>query len=117
MSTIQAERVAGGERRQWHRVKVHLPVRLVDTEGCFEVVSGWTVDIGVGGLRAQVERPLSGSVEATVQIELASGCALLCEALVAGGGAVGEGWEYRLAFRNLEAGEIAALEHLVSHAD
>ena len=116
MTTIEAERVRGADRRRWPRVKVRLPVRLVDTEGSFSVLSGETVDIGVGGLRAQVDGPLSGSVEATVCIDLTSGHALVCEALVAGGGAVDDGWEYRLAFRNLDDDDIAALEEVVEHA-
>jgi len=116
MSTIEAERVRGADRRRWPRATVRLPVRLIDTEGSFSVLSGETVDIGVGGLRAQVDGPLSGEVEATVCIDLSSGEALVCEALVAGGGPIEDGWEYRLAFRNLEAADIAALELVVDQA-
>lgn len=116
MTTIEAERVQGAERRRWPRVQRRLPVRLVDTEGSFGVVSGQTVDIGVGGLRARVDGPLSGSVEATVRIDLSAGQSLLCEALVAGGGPVEGGWEYRLAFRNLDGADVLALEQLVDHA-
>jgi len=115
MATIEAERVRGVDRRRWPRARVHLPVRLVDTEGSFRVVSGQTVDIGVGGLRAQVDGPLSGSVETTVCIELSPDRALVCEALVAGGGAGPDGWEYRLAFRNLDDDDITALERIVEH--
>lgn len=116
MTTMEAERTRGADRRRWPRAQVRLPVRLVDTEGAFSVLRGQTVDIGVGGLRAQVDGPLSGSVEATVSIDLSSDHALVCEALVAGGGAVEGGWEYRLAFRNLDPDDIAALEQLVRHA-
>jgi len=51
-----------------------------------------------------------------VCIDLSSGEALVCEALVAGGGPIEDGWEYRLAFRNLEAADIAALELVVDQA-
>jgi len=113
MATMEAERVRGGDRRQWPRAQVSLPVRLVDTENSFRLVSGRTVDIGVGGLRARVDGPLSGAVEATVCVDLDHGRALVCEGLVAGGGAVDGGWEYRLAFRNLDPEDVAALERLV----
>ncbi len=116
MTTIEAERIRGADRRRWPRAEVRLPVHLIDTEGSFSVVSGETVDISIGGLRARVEGPLSGAVEATVRIDLSGGHALLCEALVAGGGAVEDGWEYRLAFRNLDPDDITALEDIVRHA-
>lgn len=116
MSTIEAERLRGADRRRWPRVEVRLPVRLIDTEGGFSVLSGQTCDICVGGLRARVDGPLSGEVEATVCIDLTSDHTLVCGAMVAGGGPVDGGWEYRLAFRNLEPDEIAALELVVDAA-
>lgn len=114
VTTIEADRVRGADRRRWPRARVRLPVCLVDTEGSFSVLTGETVDIGVGGLRAHVDGPLSGSVEATVRIDLSDRHALVCEALVAGGGVVEDGFEYRLAFRNLDPDDVAALEDLVS---
>ena len=116
MVTIEQERVTVADQRRWPRAKVRLPVRLIDTEGSFSIRTGQTVDIGVGGLRAQVDGPLSGEVEATVRIDLSDGRALLCEALVAAGGAVEDGWEYRLAFRNLGPDDVAAIERVVRHA-
>lgn len=116
MTTIEAEREQEIDRRAWPRVPLRLPVRLVDTDATFGVVSGQTVDIGVGGLRARVDGPLSGSVEATVRIGLTSGQSLLCEAHVASGGPVEGGWEYGLAFRNLDATDVRALERLVHYA-
>lgn len=116
MTTIEVRRVRGADRRRWPRVEVRLPVHLVDTEGTFSVVSGQTVDIGIGGLRARVDGPLWGAVEATVRIELSSERALVCEGLVAGGGEVEDGWEYRVAFRNLDPDDIAALEDVVGRA-
>ena len=116
MATMEAERVGTPDRRRWPRAMLRLPVRLIDTDGTFSVLSGETLDIGVGGLRAHVDGPLSGSVEATVRIDLPDDHALVCEALVAGGGAIEDGWEYRLAFRNLDPDDIAALELLVLQA-
>ncbi len=116
MSIIEAERVRGSDRRRWPRADVRLPVRLIDTEGSFSVLIGETMDIGVGGLRAHVDGPLSGEVEATVCIDLTPERALVCEAMVAGGGAIEDGWEYRLAFRNLDPADVAALELVVAQA-
>lgn len=116
MSVMMADRVGGAERRRWPRAEVRLPVRLVDTDGTFSVLTGETVDIGIGGMRARVDGPLSGSVEATARIDTCFGRTLVCEAMVAGGGAVEGGWEYRLAFRNLDRDDIAELARIVDHA-
>lgn len=116
MSIIVADRVRRDDRRRWPRAAVCLPVRLIDTEGTFSVLSGETLDVSVGGLRAHVDGPLSGEVETTVRLDVTGDLALVCEALVAGGGAVEDGWEYRLAFRNLDPDDIAALERVVEAA-
>ncbi len=116
VNVIEAERVDGSDRRRWHRARVRLPLRLIDTEGDFRVLVGETVDLGVGGARVLVDGPLPGALRATVQLELSDGPALLCEATVAGGGAVEDGWEYRLAFADLEVHEVEALEQVVRGA-
>lgn len=115
MSVIEAEPVQRTDRRRWPRAQVSLPVRLVDTEGTFGVTSGETVDISVGGVRALVDGPLPGGFETTLWLDLTDR-ALVCEALVAGGGVVADGWEYRLAFRNLGPEDVATLERLVASA-
>lgn len=118
MSVIEAERseAAGAERRRWARARLRLPLRVVDSDGGFGVRLGETVDISVGGLLAQVDGPLAGAIEATVQLDLPAGATVVCQALVAGGGAVDDGWEYRLAFRNLEPHEVRAIEQAVLDA-
>ena len=116
MATIEADRVRSTDRRRWPRAGVSLPVRLIETEGRFNMLSGHTVELGVGGLRARLDGPLSGEVEATVCLDLEPGRTLVCEALVAGGGVCDGAWEYRLAFRNLEPDDVAALQRLVEQA-
>jgi len=116
MSVVEAERVDGRDRRRWQRARVRLPLRLIDTDGDFRVLVGETVDLSVGGVRVLVDGPLTGALRATVQLELAEGPALLCEARVAGGGAVEAGWEYRLTFADLEVEEEEALEQVVLRA-
>ena len=116
MATIEAERVRGADRRRWPRAQVRLPVRLVDTEATFSVLRGETVDIGVGGVRARVDGPLSGEVEATLCIDLAPSRTAVCEALVVGGGADGDAFEYRLAFRDLDPDDRTELDRLVQQA-
>lgn len=121
MSIIEAAQVSRDDRRQWSRASVRLPLCIVDTEGGFGVLTGEAVDLSVGGLRALVDGTLGGAMETTVRLDLIDGPALLCEALVAGGGAVDGtvdgAWEYRLAFRNLSAEETLALERLVADQD
>lgn len=116
MSVIEAERLSEVDRRRWARARVRLPVRVVDTEDSFRVLVGETLDVCVGGMRAVIDGALFGTVEVTVQMELVDDAPLVCQALVADGGAVDGGWEYRLAFRNLADREVAALAHLVEHA-
>jgi hypothetical protein len=116
MSAMVAERIGGADRRRWPRAEVRLPVRLVDTEGSFSVLSGETVDISIGGMRARVDGPLAGSIEATARIDLTLERTVVCQAMVAGGGPVEGGWEYRLAFRDLDRDDIAELARIVDHA-
>ena len=113
MSVIEVEQPGMIERRKWLRASVQLPLRVVDTEDTFRVLVGETRDLSVGGMRAALDGPLFGTIEATVHIELRDGSPLVCQAMVAGGGAVADGWEYRLAFRDLSEVEVAALEDLV----
>jgi len=113
MSVIEAERIDGRDRRRWQRARVRLPLRLIDTEGDFRVLLGETVDLSLGGARVVVDGPLPGALRASVQLELPDGLALLCEATVAGGGAIEDGWEYHLAFADLEVHELQALEQVV----
>ena len=116
MSVMEAEWARPDDRRLWPRVILRLPVRVVDTESSFSVLTGETVDVSVGGVLASTDGPLGGAMQATVQLDLPGGQTLVCEARVASGGAVDEGWQYRLAFGNLEVAEIEALEQLVGRA-
>ena len=116
MSVIEAAQVDGRDRRRWHRARVRLPLRLIDTDGDFRVLVGETIDLSAGGVSVLVDGPLTGALRATVQLELAAGSALLCEARVAGGGVVEDGWEYRLAFADLEVHEMEALDQVVRGA-
>ena len=113
MSVIEAERLRSEDRRRWPRAAVHLPLCIIDTEGDFRVLTGESVDVSVGGVLAVVDGPLAGALQATVRLELADGCALVCEARVAGGGAVDGGWQYRLAFVDLASDEVEALDQVV----
>ena len=113
MSVMEAELVRSADRRRWPRVNVRLPLRIIDTDGDFRVLTGETVDVSVGGVLAVVDGPLTGALQATVRLHLVDGPALVCGARVAGGGAVDGGWQYRLAFFDLASDEVEALAHAV----
>jgi len=113
MSVLEAKRTSRTDRRWWPRATLRLPVRVVDTEGTFGVLTGSTLNISVGGLEARFDGPLPGTVATTVHVDLPVGEVLVCEALIAGGGAVGDSWVYRLAFRDLDHHEVGVLENLV----
>ena len=95
---------------------MRLPLRVVDTEDSFRVLIGETIDIGVGGVRAVLDGPLFGTLEATVHLDLGGRSPLVCEALVLAGGAVEDGWEYHLAFRGLDPHESTTLADVVARA-
>ncbi len=116
MSVIEAEQRDQVERRRWPRAALRMPIRVVDTEDTFRVLIGETLDVSVGGVRVVLDGPLFGTVEASVHLELDGQDALVCRALVAGGGAVDDGWEYRLAFRGLDPDECMTLADLVALA-
>jgi len=104
------------ERRLEPRLLVHLPVHVVDTEGDFGIITGETVDLGVGGLRARLWEPLPSTCETTVQLDLPDGTEVVTEARVADGGATPDGFEYRLVFLHLGASEADALSRLIADA-
>ncbi|MEJ7765992.1 MAG: PilZ domain-containing protein [Acidimicrobiales bacterium] len=113
MGVVEAERTNGTDRRWWPRAAVRLPLRVVDTEGGFGVIGGETLNISVGGLAGCFDGPLPGTVATTIQVDLGADQVLTCEALIAGGGPVGESWEYRLAFQDVEPEDAEALDQLV----
>ena len=116
MSVVEAEWVRPHDRRRWPRVRLRLPLRVVDSESSFSVLTGETVDVSVGGVLASTDGPIGGAMKATVQLDLPDGQTVVCEVRVASGGAVEDGWQYRLAFGSLEVAEIDALERLVRRA-
>lgn len=116
MNVIEAERLAGTDRRRWPRAAVRLALRVVDTDDSFRVIIGGTLDVGVGGVRAVLDGPLFGTLEVTLHLELGERPPLVCEALVVDGHAVDDGWEYRLAFRNLDPHEVVALADVAAVA-
>ena len=116
MSVIVAVRGDQVDRRRWPRAAVRIPIRVVDTEDTFRVLIGETIDVGVGGVRAVLDGPLFGTIEASVHLDLDGFGPLVCQALVADGGAIEDGWEYRLAFRDLEPREVRALANVVARS-
>lgn len=94
-------------------VDLRLPVHVVDTEGDFGVCTGVSVDLGLRGVVAWLAQPLPSTCETTVQLELPDGTEVVTGAVVAEGGADGEGWLYRLVFPSLEDADIRAIASIL----
>jgi hypothetical protein len=110
--------VAGVERvqrRHAPRAMVALPVRLaVGATPSPAVLTGETVDVSTGGCRVTTERPWPEHSDPVVSIELPSGDAVVTQARVVTVDLTGRGWEYRLAFPEIEDGDRERLSRLVA---
>lgn len=103
------------QRRRWPRKRMDLPVTLCPVEGgSIEGVPGRTVDVGVGGVCVETLRPVEAHDEAMIIVRLPDGSTVVSGAAMVAVEDLGDGWRYRLAFRNLEDGDAARLAALTS---
>ena len=102
------------QRRRWPRRRLELRVTLCPVKGTsrLEGVPGRTVDVSVGGLCAETVRPVEGDGDPMVILDLPDGARIVAAAVTVAADDLGDGWRYRLAFRDLDsddAGRLAAL--------
>ncbi len=108
---IEVQRI---QRRRWPRRRLELRVTLCPVKGTsrLEGVPGRTVDVSVGGLCAETVRPVEGDGDPMVILDLPDGARIVAAAVTVAADDLGDGWRYRLAFRDLDsddAGRLAAL--------
>jgi c-di-GMP-binding flagellar brake protein YcgR len=103
------------QRRTAPRAMVTLPVRLEvgDMPGS-AVLLGETVDVSAGGCRVTTERPWPEHRDPVVSIDLPDGEAVVTQARVVTVDLTGGGWEYRLAFPEIEDPDRERLSRLVA---
>jgi len=101
------------------RTAVRVPIRLGVSLACLDdptaglrAVTGYTIDIGVGGVQVQTLRPLP-DCDPTVMLTLPDGTRVAALALVLQTTPYGDGIRSRLAFQDLPPDCMTALSALV----
>lgn len=109
----QVERI---QRRKWPRRRMDMPVTLCPVaEGLrLEGIPGRTVDVGVGGLSVETLRPVDGEDDPMVILSLPDGTSIVLNAAMVAVEDLGDGWRYRLAFRDVDAHDAGKLAHLTA---
>jgi hypothetical protein len=104
------------QRRRWPRRRVDLAVTVFPvTEGVkHEGVPGRSVDLSVGGLCVETLRPVEGDDDPILIISLPDGTSVVSGASMVCVEDLGDGWRYRLAFRELESHDAGRLAELTS---
>ncbi len=103
------------QRRRWPRRRLTMPVSLMAVDGPEPAaVTGETIDIGVGGAHLRAGAALPHGADPVLTLSLPDGSVLLLAARVVSAHAAGTGYEYRVAFQDLEADDAARLAELVS---
>lgn len=102
------------------RTSTRLPIRLGVTLACLDEptsriggVTGFTIDLGVGGVQVQTMRPLPDG-DPTVMLVLPDGTIVTALALVLQTTAVAGGFRSRLSFHDLPADAMIALRALTA---
>jgi hypothetical protein len=111
---IDVERV---QRRVFPRVPLRVPVVLTSfdqnsTTG-FPSVTGWTIDIGPGGLRVETHRPFPSGTDPTVDIHLDRDHRIVARTRLVLADIEDSHCEYRLAFLELSDEDEAVINQLV----
>lgn len=103
------------ERRRWPRARLDLPVTLCPVHGSdIDSVPGRTVDISVGGACVETLSPVPRAETVTVVISLADGAHIECSCATIAVEETGDGWRYRLSFRDLDRIGASRLEALTA---
>lgn len=103
------------QRRRWPRREMTMPVSLVALDEPAPVgVQGETVDVGIGGTCVHTRDPLPAGADPMVTLTLPGGEPLMLPARVVFSRHAEDGWDYRLAFCDLDDADAAQLAELVS---
>ncbi|HWE54242.1 MAG TPA: PilZ domain-containing protein [Acidimicrobiales bacterium] len=93
------------QRRQWTRRRLDLAATVcpVADGRRLEGVPGRTVDLGVGGVCVETLREVEGEGDPMLIISLPDGTSIVSLTTTVGVEDLGDGWRYRLAFRDLDS--------------
>lgn len=113
---VPASTVERIQRRKWPRRRLDLPATVcpVADGRRVEGVPGRTVDVGVGGVCVETLRPVEGEGDPMLILSLPDGTSIVTLTATVGVEDLGDGWRYRLAFRNLDAHDVGRIAELVA---
>lgn len=99
------------QRRQWARRRLDLAATVcpVADGRRLEGVPGRTVDLGVGGVCVETLRQVEGEGDPMLIISLPDGTSIVSLTTTVGVEDLGDGWRYRLAFRDLDSHDAGRL--------
>lgn len=104
------------QRRRWPRRRLDLPVTLCPLAGGvrLEGIPGRTVDLSIGGCCVETLRPVEGEGDPMVILGLPDGTTIVSGTSSISTEDLGDGWRYRLAFRDLETHDAGRLAELTT---
>jgi hypothetical protein len=105
------------QRRAHDRTRRSLPVEVSTRNGAPASVQGETVDLAPGGVRVAMTEPLALAADQTVAITLPDGQSVVALARVLEAIEHAKGFQYRIAFSDIEDGDRERLVDLTRHAD
>jgi PilZ domain len=104
------------QRRRWPRYRINLDVTLASLDGpitALRGIRGQTLDIGMGGVRTQTQDRLPPGEDVSVMVALPDGKQLVARSTVIAVNSIEAGFEYRLAFGQLDDLDTANLTALL----
>lgn len=104
------------QRRSAPRARVTLPVRMMTLADppTASLVKGRTIDLSTGGCLVTTDHPWPDEHDPMLSIDLPDGEALVTPARVVTVDLTGEGWEYRLAYPDIEDTDRDRISRLVA---
>lgn len=104
------------QRRRWPRRRMDLPVTLCpEVDGArVEGIPGRSVDVGVGGICVETLRRVEGEGDPMIIVSLPDGTSIVTGTSTVEVEDLGDGWRYRLAFRDLDGNDAGKLAQLTA---
>lgn len=104
------------QRRSAPRARVALPVRMTNLADppAASLVKGTTIDLSTGGCLVTTDHPWPDEHDPMLSIDLPDGDAVVTPARVVTVDLTGEGWEYRLAYPDIEDADRDRISRLVA---
>jgi hypothetical protein len=117
-SSIRLDRIHDVEtvqRRRWPRRPLSVPISLLAVDGPSPAAAvGETIDLGVGGTHVRTSSALPAGVDPLATLTLPDGDVIILPTRVVFAHAEADGFEYRLAFQDIDPDDAARLSKLLS---